>query len=95
MNIWCRRRRRKRRRQWQRKKKRTALVRPEIFLTSRKINSKWLCYEKGDMFCSISREGGEIGKKMNAFVKGTANLKLETIKDHGISKSQKSGTFET
>ena len=31
--------------------------------------------------------GGEIGRKMNAFVKGTTNLKLETTKEHEISKS--------
>ena len=54
------------------------------------INSKqrvvMLC--KWEMFCSrpICRkeEGGETGRKMNAFVRGTTNLKLETIKHHEI-----------
>ena len=31
-------------------------------------------------------EGWEIGRKMNAVVKGTTDLKLETIKDHEIFK---------
>ena len=62
------------------------------------MENKQSGYEKGKMFCCISREeeGGEIGKKVNAFVNGITNLKLERIKDHEISKNHNGdGTFET
>ena len=49
------------------------------------------------MFCSVCREeeGGEIGnRKVNAFVRGTTNLKLETIKDHEMSKSHRAACLK-
>ena len=53
------------------------------------------------MFCSICRgeEGdssqtGAASKKVNSFVQGTTNFKLETIKDHEISKAHRSNSLK-
>ena len=71
------------------------------FLQSWKINREWLKYEGGVMFCSICRgeEGdssqtGAASKKVNSFVQGTTNFKLETIKDHEISKAHRSNSLK-
>ena len=51
-----------------------------------KVGRPWLVYEKGLMFCSICREGKLItakgSEKTNAFIAGTDDIKLETIKLH-------------
>ena len=53
------------------------------------------------MFCSIFRgeEGyssqtGAASKKVNSSVQGTTNFKLETIKDHEISKAHRSNSLK-
>ena len=52
-----------------------------------------------ELFCSVCREeeDGETGsgsRKVNAFVRGTTNLKLETIKDHEISKTHRAACLK-
>ena len=68
----------------QSKSKKKIVIR--VFKQEWKVGRPWLVYEKGLMFCSICREGKLItakgSEKTNAFIAGTDNIKLETIKLH-------------
>ena len=61
-----------------------------------KVGRPWLVYEKGLMFCSICREGKLItakgSEKTNAFIAGTDNIKLETIKLHEGTRQHKNAS---
>ena len=55
------------------------------------MNWKWLRNEGGVMFCQVCKEEGNtasarVSEKIINFVKSTANFKLHTLKDYGVSK---------
>ena len=63
-----------------------------------KVGRPWLVYEKGIMFCSICREAKLItakrSEKTNAFIAGTDNIKLETIKLHEGTRQHQNASKE-